>query len=741
MKRNFVLALLVGISSLSIPSKSEIPYEKRRNIETELNGKWGFITKSIEEVLPQYELTAPLGDNRYCFLARKDGKWGVRDAFNREVIPFKYSDVMTADGLEEFSPQIKILDSIVVYGEERYLPKARVTHYPQYNSLTDSHPAVLTVQNPEGSWTFVDFKGEPITDKVYDEAYGFHCYYDKNMNRLYFAFVKRDGMWGAVDPSGVEVIPVKSKKALKEKDFKKFFKKDYIASQGNMLTELEARAPKGTNDEVKWNDVPSENVRVEKTGGKKTTVKKATGRKGKKSRRTVTVTTPVKYRIVSSDPELSAIEYDYVDTLRKSLFRVRKDGKWGLYQVGKGLVADCELDTIEPVDDNGIAFFRTADGREGNITAFGSMSFYPDMENILWVCDSVYYADKNSPMVSDYYNSLAGIMRDSDILQSVARRYYQSPGFSHYFYFKLQRDNPEYAAKAAKLEEKKPKKSFWDKVNSVLDKANDALNSFAEAASSNSTINKLDEVLTPAAQAISESGVNDGGSNAYAASSASSGSVSSLEGQLASIDSQIQANRQQAQQLLKERSAAKQQVRSKTYTSTKRINQSDIARNGSPSRMRSRADGRAAATVNERNRLSGINTQLDRLNREWEQLLQARKEVASQIEAASDDYSESDKDTSKSNRYKELSKESQEKVKKSGQHSQTVLGKRRALDKIADNLRDRKDNPEKYSHESSSQFRSEVRKLKEKARKIIAENNADGMEQLSFPSELLNWNP
>ena len=292
-----------------------------------------------------------------------------------------------------------------------------------------------------------------------------------------------------------------------------------------------------------------------------------------------------------------------------------------------------------------------------------------------------------------------------------------------------------------KLEEKKPKRSFWDKVNSVLDKANDALNSFADAASSNSTINKLDEVLTPAAQAISESGVNDGGSNAYAESYASSGSVSSLEGQLASIDTQIQANRQQAQQLLKERSAAKQQVRSKTYTSTKRINQSDIARNGSPSRMRSRADGRAAATVNERNRLSGINTQLDRLNREWEQLLQARKEVASQIEAASDDYSESDKDTSKSDRYKELSKESQAKVKKSGQHSQTVLGKRRLLDKIADNLRDRKDNPEKYSHESSSQFRSEVRKLKEKARKIIAENNADGMEQLSFPSELLNWNP
>lgn len=65
----------------------------------------------------------------------------------------------------------------------------------------------------------------------------------------------------------------------------------------------------------------------------------------------------------------------------------------------------------------------------------------------------------------------------------------------------------------------------------------------------------------------------------------------------------------------------------------------------------------------------------------------------------------------------------------------------RAMDAIIDNLTDRKNNPERYSHESKEQFRSEVRRAQSKARKLIDDFKRNTGGNYDLPNGLLRWNP
>lgn len=66
----------------------------------------------------------------------------------------------------------------------------------------------------------------------------------------------------------------------------------------------------------------------------------------------------------------------------------------------------------------------------------------------------------------------------------------------------------------------------------------------------------------------------------------------------------------------------------------------------------------------------------------------------------------------------------------------------RALDAVMDEILDRKNNPEKYSYESTSQFTSKIKRLQKEAKDMIRKfQENSGGQKLAYVESLLNWKP
>lgn len=97
---------------------------------------------------------------------------------------------------------------------------------------------------------------------------------------------------------------------------------------------------------------------------------------------------------------------------------------------------------------------------------------------------------------------------------------------------------------------------------------------------------------------------------------------------------------------------------------------------------------------------------------------------------------------SASDRNREASERNREKQRQSSYETQNYRSACKALDMIASNLLDRRNNPERYSHESDSEYVREVRKAQKSARKIIDDyKKGSGGHELPFDRSLLDWNP
>ena len=59
----------------------------------------------------------------------------------------------------------------------------------------------IFLSKKNGKYGYVDKKGNPVTDYIYDDA--------MEQNEYGYAAVKRNGLWGSVDQSGKEVISPK----------------------------------------------------------------------------------------------------------------------------------------------------------------------------------------------------------------------------------------------------------------------------------------------------------------------------------------------------------------------------------------------------------------------------------------------------------------------------------------------------------------------------------------------------
>lgn len=650
---------------------SEIPNYKRRNVITETNGFYGFRYKGKFEVNQQYEQTIALGDNRACFLAKRAGKWGLIDIYNRPIIPFQFTDVKTDCSSTSRPNRTTFLDSIYIYGSGTILPRHKFSFNNQYAKYSDITPPILLVQEQEPEsgefhWHFIDFKGNPISSGRYEYATIFQKINGKSHDDyIYLAHVKSNGLWGAIDLYGNEVVPLKHRQMIngKNKYVKKLLKRNQPAKEEARISELESMVPLPVPYGMSWKADSIENVRIEKTGGKQIKVRKK-NKKGKYY--TTNKYTPVSYKIYVNDTLAIDEAFDEIAPQQKNMIRVKKDGKWGIYKIGSGMFVPCECSSIEPFDACGIAKCQLTPDIEMEVSAYGAhTSLGPDIEDIFYRANETYSKNRDIEATGPIFEELLEALNFYD--DQRLRLEYQSQQMVQYFNNRREREDPIYGqmmadlreqkrieeenAKLAEEQKRQAKKSgggFWGLLGELASVAGDVIDTTGSITGNSSTsdvgssLSYLGKSVTAVAQGKEMPEVPER-SNPVAQNSSipeegvtadTYGQSSDLQSKINVLDNQITENREEAARLVKEREKAYNKYERDMYYGSKKTPSRDITKNNPYRTARKRAQNLRNNSIGNSNRLSAIDSKIDRLNNEWERLLTERSRLTKELNAS-----------------------------------------------------------------------------------------------------------
>lgn len=197
-------------------SYDDYTYSKGDYVIVKQGEKYGIITTSGEvKIEPMYE------ELNYAFsvyyIAKLNSKYGVINTDNVSSIGFEYlnmtywadKDIIIADKTETetsiFDNNLtEKLKGIFVF-EEDYI-KARIDGLDKYYTYKFEEKQVkdmltrntLYVSKKDGKYGFVDSQGNVVVNYIYDEA--------TEQNKYGFAAVKQNGLWGAIDKGGKQVL-------------------------------------------------------------------------------------------------------------------------------------------------------------------------------------------------------------------------------------------------------------------------------------------------------------------------------------------------------------------------------------------------------------------------------------------------------------------------------------------------------------------------------------------------------
>ena len=158
-------------------------------IDIEKNGKWGYINKKGEEVIP-FIYDEIWSYSEGLAFVKKDGKWGYINKKGEEVIPFIYDEIWSySEGLAFVKKDGK-WGSIDRNGKE-VIPFI-------YDNVKDGFSEGLACVKKDGKYGFINKKGKEVIPFIYDNIWSFS---------EGVASVKKDGKWGSIDRKGKEVIP------------------------------------------------------------------------------------------------------------------------------------------------------------------------------------------------------------------------------------------------------------------------------------------------------------------------------------------------------------------------------------------------------------------------------------------------------------------------------------------------------------------------------------------------------
>jgi hypothetical protein len=188
-----------------------------------LNGKWGFIDKSKQEIIPLI-YDEPFSFSEELANVNSGGKYRFIDKTGKVVIPSEYN---RAGSFSEGMAKVKLYDK---WG---FVDKTGKEVIPLIYEDADDFSEGLSSVQLNGKYGFIDKTGHEIISLKYDFAYGFsgglaivhlngkRGFIDKTGNEVIplkyddvdtfsegLAEVKLSGKWGYIDKTGQEIIPL-----------------------------------------------------------------------------------------------------------------------------------------------------------------------------------------------------------------------------------------------------------------------------------------------------------------------------------------------------------------------------------------------------------------------------------------------------------------------------------------------------------------------------------------------------
>ncbi len=188
-------------------------------IYTEKN-KYGVITISGEKIIkPEYEELQFINNN--FFIAKKDEKYGVISSNGDLEIDFKYNEMKYSKlagvliakkennqyDLYDSNMSLKLtVNSVEMNDDYMEVQLAGETKYYNFKFEQKDVKSIfinntLYVSEKNGKYGFVDEKGNIVVDYKYDDA--------TEYNKYGFAGVKTNGVWGAINIKGEEIVEPK----------------------------------------------------------------------------------------------------------------------------------------------------------------------------------------------------------------------------------------------------------------------------------------------------------------------------------------------------------------------------------------------------------------------------------------------------------------------------------------------------------------------------------------------------
>ena len=157
------------------------------------------------------------------YIAKQNDKYGIIDNVGNVQIPYEYegitynekADLFFAEDSEYKTSIIDNRYNAKVTGilseintDEEYIRMRIGDEYKYYNLKGEEISNTEALKNntiflnkKDGKYGYVDKKGNPVTEYIYDDA--------TEQNEYGFAAVKKNGLWGSIDKDGKEVVEPK----------------------------------------------------------------------------------------------------------------------------------------------------------------------------------------------------------------------------------------------------------------------------------------------------------------------------------------------------------------------------------------------------------------------------------------------------------------------------------------------------------------------------------------------------
>ncbi len=183
-------------SRLSDKTYEDVISHKDGLSAVKLNGLWGFIDESFNQVIDCNFAQVHLFYENYAAVMNEDNKWGFIDIDGKAAIDFQYDEAMN---FHEGMAAVKQGDQWTFINK-----KGMAATDTFYNDIRDFHEGLAAVKRQD-QWGYIDKNGKEVIECRYDDAHDF----SEGLAAVVIDNYLEDGYtaWAYIDTKGEVVIP------------------------------------------------------------------------------------------------------------------------------------------------------------------------------------------------------------------------------------------------------------------------------------------------------------------------------------------------------------------------------------------------------------------------------------------------------------------------------------------------------------------------------------------------------